>query len=146
MAQEKLSLGIEIAGWQSFSRDLRRMSKETRKATTEALRSVLEPATRDAQRRYRRLHPRGPRSSKEAQRGIRSFVNTSAGGWRMGSPGRYPMLGGQEWGSDSGRYPMFPGRSKDGRFFWPAVVDGAESAADKLERKLSRIMRRVFRD
>ena len=135
-----------VEGIEEMRKALRKLGRDWRKAFDKELRAVGRPIANDAKKRYRELHPRG-RPSKGSQRGIRATYRRGAATIQLGSD-RYHYLLGQEWGSN--RYPQFPPwiaaglGSSEGRFFWPAIVDGREDMEERLQSAIDRANNLAF--
>ena len=132
---------LTVKGIPELRRDLRKISRESRKALDKALRKAAKPIADDAKLRYRKAHPRRGRT-RGSQRGIRATLARGKPAVVLGNA-RTPYLLGQEWGS-SGRYPQFPPRASGGHFFWPAVVEGADQVYDDIVEALDEANQRAF--
>ena len=126
---------IEVEGLDQFRRDLRAMGREYRNAWDSEVRKIGRPIAADAKRRYRKEHPRR-RGGRGSQRGIRSTARQGAAVLSIGSA-RYPYLLGQEFGS--GHYPQFPSYDKEGRFFFPAIIEGAAEVPERFQSAMDNI-------
>ena len=131
---------LTITGISELRRDLRKVSRESRKALDKELRKVAKPIADAAKRRYRRAHPRRGRT-RGSQRAIRATRARGKPAVALGNA-RTPYLLGQEWGSS--RFRQFPPRAPEGSFFWPAVVQGADQAHDDIVAAIDRATKRAF--
>ena len=129
---------IQIVGGRELRRALKRMDRELPKALGKELKAAGAPIVRDARQRYYRFYKQ--RTGK-SPKGIRAAVSRGGVGIKMGSK-RYPYLAGQEWGSLGG-YPQFPKKKKEGRFFWPAILDGVGELRPKVEQIVARAAERA---
>ena len=133
-------LVVETKGLAELRRALRRMDRQYRTDLDREMRRVGKDIADDAKGRYRAIHPRR-RGGRGSQRGIRSTTKRGGSAVALGS-NRYPYLAGQEWGS--GRYAQFPERNKEGYFFWPSVVAGADGVLEKVTELIERTNRKHF--
>ena len=131
-----------IQGLAKFRKELKALGGDYVKALTREMQDIARPIEADSRRRYRSLHPVS-RKNRRSERGIVATKRASGSAIRLGGK-KYQYLQGQEWGTH-GRFPQFPkpwGRT--GRFFWPAIVEGAGNAAEKVFDEIDRLSRRVF--
>ena len=126
---------FEVDGLDQFRRDLRGLGREYRKAWDAEVRRIGRPIAADAKKRYRKHHPRR-RGGRGSQRGIRSTARQGAAVVSIGAS-RYPYLLGQEFGS--GHYPQFPAWDKEGRFFFPAIIEGAAEVPQRFTEAMESI-------
>lgn len=136
-----------IEGIPELRRDLREISRESRNALDKELRKAGQKIAADAKLEYRKFHPRR-RAGKGSQRGIRAGISRGQPVVFLGSE-KYPYLQGQEWGATGNSFPQFPRavrllQGSEGRFFWPAVVDGADDAYEKIVAAIDKATRRAF--
>ena len=142
MAQDLGEYTVEVQGLAEMRKALRRQGREYRKAFDRELKAIGTPIAKAAKDRYRELHPRR-RGGRGSQRGIRSSSRRGESSVVLGSV-RYPYLLGQEWGANQSKYPQFPKHTREGHFFWPAVVDGSDQVVDRLTELIDKANRLAF--
>lgn len=92
-----------------------------------SFRRLAVPIRDDARARARAMRPEGKRPKRKGEYTWKQLVNSIQSGADSDTPtlnfgaARVPGWAGWEFGSD--KLPQFPRRNKEGRFFFPTVMD-----------------------
>lgn len=92
-----------------------------------SFRKLAIPIRNDARARAMSMRPAGKRPNRKGEYTWKKLVNTIQSGADSDTPtlnlgaARVPGWAGWEFGSD--KLPQFPRRKKEGRFFFPTVMD-----------------------